>query len=133
MTWDQILAAIIIVETVGNPHPPDGDKGRSIGPFQISFGYYTDALGFPDGHFAQWADVRDARIASEAVRRYMLKYCPKRLARAQAGMATMKDAEVIARIHNGGPQGWRRRSTDRYWAKVKKELKWRRKSRPHRR
>ena len=30
--------------------------------------------------------------------------------------------EDIARIHNGGPNGWKKKSTDAYWAKVKKEL-----------
>lgn len=27
--------------------------------------------------------------------------------------------EVLARIHNGGPNGWKKRSTLRYWARVK--------------
>ena len=27
--------------------------------------------------------------------------------------------EVLARIHNGGPYGWRKPSTKRYWLKVK--------------
>lgn len=27
--------------------------------------------------------------------------------------------EVLARIHNGGPYGWKKPSTKRYWAKVK--------------
>lgn len=32
------------------------------------------------------------------------------------------DAETLARIHNGGPDGWRRMSTLAYWRKVKAAL-----------
>jgi len=30
--------------------------------------------------------------------------------------------EVYARMWNGGPDGWRKKATLRYWAKVRKEL-----------
>ena len=30
--------------------------------------------------------------------------------------------ETLARIHNGGPDGWKKRATDRYWKRVKTEL-----------
>ena len=30
--------------------------------------------------------------------------------------------EVIARCWNGGPKGWKRKSTLKYWSKVKKQL-----------
>ena len=36
--------------------------------------------------------------------------------------------EVYARIWNGGPDGWKKRSTLKYWKKVKKELKKKKKS-----
>lgn len=29
------------------------------------------------------------------------------------------DSEVLARIHNGGPDGWKKKSTEGYWARVK--------------
>ena len=32
------------------------------------------------------------------------------------------DAQVLARIHNGGPDGWRRRCTRAYWIRVRAEL-----------
>ena len=31
--------------------------------------------------------------------------------------------EDLARIHNGGPNGWRKESTKKYWKKIEKELK----------
>ena len=30
--------------------------------------------------------------------------------------------EVLARIYNGGPSGWRKKSTEAYWKKVRKEI-----------
>ena len=30
--------------------------------------------------------------------------------------------EDIARIHNGGPNGYKKESTEKYWSKVKKIL-----------
>lgn len=34
-------------------------------------------------------------------------------------------AETYARIWNGGPDGWKKRSTVKYWKKVKKEIRTR--------
>ena len=34
-------------------------------------------------------------------------------------VATLED---LARIHNGGPNGWRKKCTEKYWKKVKIEL-----------
>ncbi len=31
-------------------------------------------------------------------------------------------AEVLARIHNGGPDGWRKKATNAYWRKVSRVL-----------
>jgi hypothetical protein len=35
---------------------------------------------------------------------------------------TNPDYETLARIWNGGPNGWKKHSTLKYWKKVKKEL-----------
>ena len=32
------------------------------------------------------------------------------------------NAEKIARIHNGGPKGYKKRATNAYWRKVQKVL-----------
>ena len=31
-------------------------------------------------------------------------------------------AEVLARIHNGGPNGWRMHATEKYWDKVRSKM-----------
>ena len=49
---------------------------------------------------------------------YMHRYAtPERLGRA----VTPQD---IARIHNGGPNGWKKESTEKYWEKVKDVLEY---------
>ena len=32
------------------------------------------------------------------------------------------DAEKVARIHNGGPRGYKKKATEKYWTKVKKVI-----------
>ena len=36
--------------------------------------------------------------------------------------ANISEFEAKARIWNGGPRGWQKESTKKYWAKVKKQL-----------
>src|SRR5688572_13251787 len=47
-------------------------------------------------------------------RAYWRRYCPKAL--------EALDAETLARIHNGGPEGNRETSTVAFWRKVEREL-----------
>lgn len=55
--------------------------------------------------------MKDQAKAEAVVQAYMLKY---------AGVGASD--EKIARIHNGGPNGYKNPSTIGYWNKVKKEL-----------
>lgn len=108
------------VETDGNWNKP-GDDGRSLGPLQISYAYYKDAHGYnrrlndkADRLIRrQWADSAfnwDSSVTT--VHGYMNRYCTaKRIGRTP----TYRDA---VRIHNGGPNGWKKPSTVRYWRKV---------------
>ena len=72
---------------------------------------------------AQWAgetwkheDAFNPALARKIVRAYMARYATeKRLGREP----TYSD---VARMHNGGPVGFRKSVTDGYWLKVKKEL-----------
>ncbi len=112
----RILEAIQVVETGGLNRPtyPDGDGGRSIGPLQIGRLYWQDALGFDPTIGGSYQDCRELAFARQVVRAYMRRYVPDAWGRA--------DAEVIARIHNGGPRGLAKRSTLRYWDKVRGAL-----------
>jgi hypothetical protein len=108
----EILNSIRLVETRGTPNSgrdSGGDSGRAIGPFQIHVGYWQDA-GLP----GKYEDCRDIDYARRVVIAYWRRYCPQALAE--------RDAEVLARTHNGGPTGAKRDSTQRFWKKVRTEL-----------
>lgn len=100
------------VET-GSTASTIGDGGRSLGPYQIQRSYWKDA-GVP-GSYQQ---VRNRRYAERVMLAYWQKYCPKSLARG--------DYQTLARVHNGGAAGARKRTTVSYWRKVNQELRERR-------
>ena len=109
---NNLIKAIHQVETSGRLGPIEGDNGAALGPLQIHKAYHADS-GIP-GPYSQCADYDYSVRVFEA---YMARYATvRRLGRK----ATAQD---IARIHNGGPNGYKRNSTLAYWAKVKKELK----------
>ena len=110
-----ILEAIRHVESGGRDDPPDGDDGRAIGPFQIHRVYWEDAVTqAPELRGAGYQACRDDAYARRVIAAYMQRWAPEAWAAA--------DAEVIARIHNGGPQGAERDGTLGYWRKVRARL-----------
>ena len=104
-----IFAALWGKEASHRLNPPDGDDGRSIGPYQIQHAYWADA-GLP----GRWEDCRQIEYARRVMLAYWQRYCPEALDQA--------DAEVLARTHNGGPQGAHRAATLPYWADVQARL-----------
>ena len=111
-TLEEILDAVRVVETGGEKHGgrrSTGDGGSAIGPYQIHRAYWTDAR-LP----GRYEDCRDPRYARSVVLAYWRRYCPKAL--------EALDAETLARIHNGGPDGNRETSTVAFWRKVEREL-----------
>lgn len=113
-TLDDLLAAIVQVESGGNPAAV-GDGGRAIGPFQIWEVYFRDAQSFDKSlKNVQYKDVTNLTVAKKVVLAYFRRYEP---------IASKNlNFEVLARLHNGGP-GWRNKSsTVQYWKKVKKYL-----------
>ena len=97
--------ALHLVETSGRHGPILGDKGRSLGPLQISRAYFTDSR--VGGTYEQVVDLGFAR---KVVSAYLQRYAPQAWA---AG-----DVETLARVHNGGPAGARKAATVNYGAKV---------------
>ena len=111
-TLDGILNAVRKVETGGardEGRQADGDGGLAIGPFQIHRAYWQDA-GLP----GTFDDCRDSEYAQSVVLAYWRRYCPKALSEL--------NAEVLARIHNGGPTGNRKEATRKFWRKVEMVL-----------
>jgi hypothetical protein len=111
-TLDEILVALRTVETGGERHGgrhATGDGGVAIGPYQIHRAYWSDAR-LP----GRFEDCRDPRYARAVVVAYWRRYCPEALAEL--------DAQTLARVHNGGPDGHRETCTLRFWSKVEREL-----------
>jgi hypothetical protein len=111
VTMDKFLDAICKVESRGNVSAI-GDNGRAIGPYQIWREYWQDAVKFDKSLAGCYEDCKNPVYARRVVRAYMARYAPP-------GASW----EVMARIHNGGPQGHRRATTAKYWAKVQAALK----------
>ena len=108
------LDALRRVETGGLPNAGKGavgDKGASIGPYQIQRAYHADAR-MKAGKYEDCSI--DATYAEQTMLAYFARYAPKAL--------ESKDWETLARVHNGGPKGHTKKATLGYWAKVKKEM-----------
>jgi len=108
---DKLFYAIWMVESSGRLNPPDGDNGKSIGPFQITESYWIDA-NMPYG---EYQDCHNLKYSMKVMERYWNRYVPQAL----------KDAnfEVLARTHVGGPKGYSKSSTLIYWSNIKEYLK----------
>ena len=116
-----LLDAMKQVESGGDPCAI-GDNGRSLGAYQIMNAYYTDAvaynpsLGDNGRTYSDVWGIGSEAYSEEVIGSYMGRYAtPQRLGRQPTD-------EDIARIHNGGPNGYRRDSTLPYWDKVMTEL-----------
>jgi hypothetical protein len=92
---------------------PTGDNGNAAGPLQIWECAWSDVM--VEGEV--YSDCEGLDYSLEIFRRYMLRYATEeRLGRTPT-------AQDKARIWNGGPNGYLKGSTKKYWNKVKEEIK----------
>lgn len=109
-----LILALILVESDGNSKAI-GDNGLAYGCLQMHASYVKDANEYANTYW-EHKDAFDPITSLEIMKAYMKRYANNdRLGR----YAT---AEDIARIHNGGPNGYKKASTDAYWSKVKSKL-----------
>ena len=102
-----LFAAIAQVES------ESGKTSRNV--YQLTRRYVDDVNRISTPEAFLYEDRLD-RAKAERMMCIYLEYYGRRH-QIQTGMQTT--AEVLARIHNGGPDGWRRPSTLNYWKKVK--------------
>jgi hypothetical protein len=105
----KLLQAIHQVEASGRLHPPRGDDGKALGPFQIHYAYWLDS-----GVKGSYSQCSDYEYSVKVVTGYFNRYGKKFLIDG--------NLEALARIHNGGPLGYKSNRTLNYWNKVKKHL-----------
>ncbi len=128
-TFDDLLDAICYVESRGDAHAV-GDNDKAIGAYQIHKIYVDDVnrigvlRGYPDASFS-YEDRWDKDKSRSMTLIYTGHYGAKALDNFRTKdkqKAQMIFIECAARIHNGGPQGYKNPSTEKYWLKVKARL-----------
>lgn len=107
--FNQLLDAIAIVESNNNPSAV-GDNGRAVGAYQIHEIYVDDVNRILGKPYFSYADRWDAEKSRQMVYIYLNHY------------GRGKTTEAMARIHVGGPKGYKKKSTLRYWQKIKRVL-----------
>ena len=115
MTLKTLLIAIIIVESGGNKDAI-GDNGKSYGCLQMTKAYVEDAAKYAGEDWVH-EDAFDMTKAFQIFNAYIEKYA------TEERIGRPITPEDIARIHNGGPNGWRKLSTKKYWKRVQEVIK----------
>lgn len=115
---DALLDALEQVESGGNEHAV-GDNGWAIGCLQIHE-CVVDEVNRLFGWTCDWEYHCFHRETSRAICRAYLQHWGAVYERRHPGKTA--DDQVLARIWNGGPNGWRKPATLAYWTKVSKHL-----------
>jgi len=112
MTSSDLVNAIQAVETGGHPDPPNalGDGGEALGPLQIHRACWLDAVEHRPDIGGTYDDCRNLTYATQIFWSYMDRYAPD------------DSHETMSRTWNGGPNGYSKAATHRYWKKVKLKL-----------
>ena len=106
-----LVDAIHQVETGGRIGDIRGDGGKALGPLQIHRVCWLDAK--VPGRYEDCANLSYSKRVFAA---YMERYATERR------LGRPVTDEDRARIWNGGPNGYKKRATLKYWEKVRKEL-----------
>lgn len=102
------LPAIAIVESGGRPESV-GDGGAAIGAYQIHAEVIDDVNRVDGTHFVWPDDCVDPEKARDICARYL---------RIWGSRLSNPTIESLARIWNGGPNGWRKKQTVAYGERV---------------
>ena len=107
----ELVNALIQVESNGQDDAV-GDNGSAIGCLQIWKIYWLDATE-RSNIGGKYLDCFTRNYSIKIFDAYM-----KRYAREAWTNPKKFDAEKVARIHNGGPKGYKKTATIKYWKKV---------------
>lgn len=117
-TMEELIQAIIIVESGGDDYVI-GDRhlqNKAYGSLQIRQPCVDDVNERAGTDYRAEDMLGNRRLSVWCFLWYISRYATEeRLGRTPT-------AEDIARIWNGGPNGYKKKSTHRYWSKVRKEL-----------
>lgn len=132
LNYDTLIPALCKVESADKDHLDGnawahGDKdlvNQAYGILQIRQPYLDDALLFlPSAWRAQLGDdpkaescLGNRELSIAIVKAYLKRYA------TVARLGHLPTQQDCARIHNGGPNGYRKATTVEYWEKVEKLL-----------
>jgi len=108
-----LLDALFTVESSGNSRAI-GDGGKALGGFQLWEGYFNDGCRILKVKWDYRTSAYDITKSRQIVRAYLDYY--GRLYTKKTGKPATD--YVLARIHNGGPLGYMKKSTIKYANRV---------------
>ena len=118
----KLLNAIKTVESNGKSDAI-GDNGKAVGAYQLWKTYVDDVNNILKNKGSKIRFTYNDRFnahKSRVMTLIYLKHYGKVYERKTGKVAT---DEILAKIHNGGPNGWKKQATEKYWNKIKAELK----------
>lgn len=115
MNLAAIIGILISIESSGNDLAI-GDGGAARGPLQIHKEVVSDVNRISGRNF-QWSRMTNRAEATQVATIYLRHYATEKR------LGHKPTAVEVARIWNGGPNGHKTRSTDRYAAKFNKLTK----------
>lgn len=121
MNWIAFLAALIVVESSGD-YKAVGDKhlrNKAYGVCQIRQPYLDDVNRIAGTDWSMQQVRCSPGLSRWCVVVYVRHY-GKRYTRLTGRPLTI---EVAARMHNGGPNGWKKSSTDKHWNRMREVLR----------
>lgn len=133
-TFDDLLDAIEWVESKGIATAV-GDNGEAVGAYQIHKAYVDDVNRIQK----QWKSVSTGRSAktfkyedrldsglsrymTEKYLSYWIRHADLLFDQDKYSAIDIDKLEAMARIHNGGPDGWKKESTKVYWKKIRARM-----------
>lgn len=132
-TFDDLLDAIEWVESKGDANAV-GDNGNAVGSFQIWKIYVDDVNRLLGKNIFGYLDRLDSHLSREMCLVYITHYeqnskklypysfFHRELNKSEWKWGKQTPFERMARIHNGGPNGYKKKSTKPYWEKVKRAI-----------
>ena len=113
----RLLNALVWVESSRNEKAV-GDNGKAVGLLQLHKIYVDDVNRILGKNRYSYMDRWNPKKSVEMTVVY-LKHYGNRYERLTGKKASY---EILARIHNGGPNGWKKAGTTKYWHKVREHL-----------
>jgi hypothetical protein len=114
MVTKVLLLVLIIVESHGDDN---AINGNAVGCLQITPVVVEDVNRIAGTNFTlqdRYDRQKSIQMAEIYLKYYGQVYTKK--------TGKQPDNEIYARIWNGGPNGWKKTSTEDFWPKVKKEI-----------